>query len=76
MMAECEARGIVYLAYSPLKTDGPVIAELRPDLLNGPRSPEASVLAEILAVSPAMAVISGASRVETVRDAATALPGH
>jgi len=76
VIAECEARGIVYLAYSPLKTDGPVIAELRPDLLNGPRSPEASLLAEILAVSPAMAVISGASRVETVRDAATALPGH
>ena len=73
VIAECEARGIVYLAYSPLKTDGPAIAELRPDLVTGQRSPEASVLAEILARSPTVAVITGASRVETVRDAVTSL---
>jgi pyridoxine 4-dehydrogenase len=72
VIAECEARGLVYLAYSPLKTDGPAIVELRPDLMNRTRSHEASVLAEIFAVSPAMAIITGASRAETVRDAATA----
>ena len=73
MIAECEARGLVYLAYSPLKTDGPAIAVLRPDLTNGARSPAASVLAEVFAVSPAVAVITGASRVGTVRDAVTSL---
>lgn len=73
VVAECEAHGIVYIAYSPLKTDGPAIAELRPDLLGGRRSPEAAVLAEILALSPAVAVITGASRKETVRDAVTSL---
>jgi pyridoxine 4-dehydrogenase len=73
VVAECEARGITYLAYSPLKTDGPAVAELRPDLVNERRSPAASLLAEVLAVSPAVAVISGASRPETVRDALTAL---
>ncbi len=72
VIAECEARRIVYLAYSPLKTDGQTIADLRPDLVTGRRSPEASVLAEIFGFSPAMAVITGASRVETVRDAVTA----
>ncbi len=70
---ECEARGIPYLAYSPLKTDGPPIAELRPDLVSDHRSPAASLLAEVLATSPAMAVVSGASRPETLRDALTAL---
>ena len=73
VIAECETRGISYLAYSPLKTDGPTIAELRLDLVGARRSPEASVLAEILALSPAVAVITGASRVETVRDAVTSL---
>jgi len=73
VMAECEARGIVYVAYSPLKTDGPSITELRPDLGSGSCSPAASVLAEVLALSPAVAVITGASRPETVRDAATAV---
>ena len=73
VIAECEARGIVYLAYSPLKTDGPAVADARPDLAEGRRSPEASVLAEIFGVSPAMAVITGASRAETVRDAVTSL---
>ena len=73
VIAECETRGIVYIAYSPLKTDGPSIAALRPDLVDGPRSPEASVLAEVFRVSPAIAVITGASRIETVRDAVTAL---
>ena len=73
VMAECEARGIVYLGYSPLRTDGPSIADLRPDLVTGHRSPEASVLAEIFAVSPTIAVITGASRAETVRDAVTSL---
>ena len=73
VMAECEARGIVYLAYSTLKTDVPSIADLSPDL--GSRSPAASVLAEVLALSPAVAVITGASRPETVRDAMTAVGG-
>jgi hypothetical protein len=73
VVAECESRGIVYLAYSPLKTDGPPIADLRPDLVGGPRSPHASVLSEVFAVSPAVAVISGASRIDTVRDAVTAV---
>lgn len=73
VVAECEARGIVYLAYSPLKTDGPAISELRPDLVAGPRSPEASVLAEVFGISSAMAVVTGASRIETVRDAMTSL---
>lgn len=76
VVAECEARGIAYLAYSPLRTDGPAIGELRPDLATGDRSPAASLLAEILAMSPAVGVISGASRPETVRDAVTATDGR
>jgi len=76
VVAACETRGIAYLAYSPLKTDGPSITELRPDLAAGQRSPAASLLAEVLALSPAVAVISGASRPETVRDALTALDGR
>lgn len=73
VMAECEARGIVYIAYSPLKRGSASIGELRPDLASGSLSPAASVLAEVLALSPAVAVITGASRPETVRDAVTAL---
>lgn len=76
VVAQCESRGIVYLAYSPLKTDGPSIADLRPDLVDGLRSPQAAVLAEVFAVSPAVAVISGASRIETARDAVTAVAGR
>ena len=73
VIAECEPRGIVYIAYSPLKTDGAAVSELRLDLLTGQRSPEAAVLAEVFHISPAMAVITGASRIETVRDAITSL---
>ncbi|MBI4899773.1 MAG: aldo/keto reductase [Actinobacteria bacterium] len=73
VVAECEARAIPYLAYSPLATDGPPIAQLRPDLMTDRHSPAASLLAEVLAVSPALGVISGASRPETVRDALTVL---
>ena len=39
----------------------------------GDLSPEATVLAEILASSPLMSVITGASRPESVRDAVSAL---
>ena len=74
VVAECEARGIAYLAYSPLKTDGPPVAEVRPDLAEGPLSPEAGLLAEVFRLSPAMAVITGASRTESVLDAVTARP--
>lgn len=57
VLAACEARGIVHLAYSPLNGRGD-----RPAL---------DVLRELLSLSPAMAVVSGASRPETVRDVAT-----
>jgi aryl-alcohol dehydrogenase-like predicted oxidoreductase len=73
VLAECEARGIVYLAYSPLATDGPEVSQLRPASASAGRSSAATVLAEVLALSPAVAVITGASRPETVRDALTAL---
>lgn len=72
VLAECERRGIAYLGYSPLRTDGASVADVHPTTL-GSLSPEATVLAAILATSPAMGVISGASRPETVRDAVTAL---
>ncbi len=72
VVAECETRGIAYVAYSPLKTDGPPISVVRPDLVTERCSPAASLLSEVLALSPAVAVISGASRPETVRDAVTA----
>jgi hypothetical protein len=48
-----------------------LVADVHPETI-GSLSPEATVLAEILAASPAMGVISGASRPETVRDALTA----
>lgn len=72
VLAECERRGIAYLGYSPMGTDGASVAEVHPARIGG-LSPEASLLAEILTTSPAMGVISGASRPETVRDAVTAL---
>jgi aryl-alcohol dehydrogenase-like predicted oxidoreductase len=72
VLAECARRGIAYLGYSPLRTDGASVADVHPATLDS-LSPEATVLAEILATSPAMGVISGASRPGTVRDALTAL---
>ncbi len=72
VLAECARRGIAYLGYSPLRTDGAPVADVHPAII-GSLSPEATVLAEILATSPAMGVISGASRPATVRDALTAL---
>ncbi len=72
VLAECERRGITYLGYSPLRTDGAPVADVHPGT-RGSLSPEATVLSEILATSPAMGVISGASRPATVRDAVTAL---
>jgi aryl-alcohol dehydrogenase-like predicted oxidoreductase len=72
VLAECERRGIAHLGYSPLRTDGAPVADVHPARIGG-LSPAASLLAEILATSPGMGVISGASRPETVRDAVTAL---
>lgn len=72
VLAECERRGIAFLGYSPLRTDGDPVAVVHPSTL-GALSPEATVLAEILAASPVMSVITGASRSESVRDAVTVL---
>jgi aryl-alcohol dehydrogenase-like predicted oxidoreductase len=72
VLGECERRGIVYLGYSPLSTDGAPVADVHPSTIDS-LSPEATVLAEILASSPAVGVISGASRPGTVRDAVGAL---
>ena len=75
-LAVAAANGIPYFGYSPLRTGGVPLAELFPRL--GALAAERGtplprlVLRGLLAESPVMSLVSGATRVESVRDSAAA----